>query len=81
MIKILFFAQLRERLGVSELILEVVPPTVSELRDVLSEKGKLWQELLQSGQCLAAVNQTISPDETTLNAGDEVAFFPPVTGG
>lgn len=81
MIKVLFFAQLRERLGVAELVLDFVPDTVKTLRDELSKKGTLWAELLQKENCLAAVNQTIAPNDTALNTNDEVAFFPPVTGG
>ena len=81
MLKILFFAQLRERLGVAHLEQSPVPPTVGALRTELSKQGELWLELLQKERCLAAVNQVIVGDDQTLQSGDEVAFFPPVTGG
>lgn len=81
MINILFFAQIRERLDCASLQLENVPATLKELRDKLSSKSELWAEILQSQAAIAAVNQTISGDDTALKDGDEVAFFPPVTGG
>jgi len=81
MLKVLFFAQLRERLDCSELQVERVPATLKDLRAQLAEKSELWCELLQSGMAIAAVNQTVCDDATVLQAGDEVAFFPPVTGG
>lgn len=81
LMKILFFGQLREQLGVAELLLSETPDTVHALRDVLASKGELWQQYLSSGNILVAVNQTISDFDTVLQADDEVAFFPPVTGG
>lgn len=81
MLKVLFFAQLRERLDCAYLELDSVPETVAQLRTKLGKTSPLWQELLHSDSAIAAVNQTISGNETTLSKGDEVAFFPPVTGG
>ncbi|MCF9378680.1 MoaD/ThiS family protein, partial [Klebsiella pneumoniae] len=40
-----------------------------------------WDMALEPGKLLAAVNQSIVPFDTELQDGDEVAFFPPVTGG
>jgi molybdopterin synthase sulfur carrier subunit len=45
-----------------------------------NQEGK-WDLALESGKLLAAVNQSIVPLEHALSDGDEVAFFPPVTGG
>ncbi|BDX06872.1 molybdopterin synthase sulfur carrier subunit [Planctobacterium marinum] len=81
MLTVLFFAQLREQLQCDKLELAEQPKTVSELRDILAQRSPLWKELLASGLAIAAVNQTISSDDVSLKAGDEVAFFPPVTGG
>lgn len=84
--KIVFFAQLRERLQTAELCLDStpgshLPQTVAELRKLLGERGALWRELLTAKQCLCAVNQVIVDDQQRLRSGDEIAFFPPVTGG
>lgn len=81
MLTVLFFAQLRERLKCDKLEISEHPKTVSELRNLLAQKSPLWKELIASEQAIAAVNQTISSDDVALKCGDEVAFFPPVTGG
>ncbi|MFA3792311.1 molybdopterin converting factor subunit 1 [Aliiglaciecola sp. SL4] len=79
--KILFFGQLREQLGVAELCLEERPNTVHALRELLAAKGEIWQQYLSSKHVLVAVNQTICDFDTAIEANDEIAFFPPVTGG
>ncbi|MDR9827958.1 molybdopterin synthase sulfur carrier subunit [Vibrio sp. FNV 38] len=81
MIKVLFFAQTRELVGQDELLLEQEFANVEALRAELAKRGDKWALALDSGKLLAAVNQSIVPLETALNAEDEVAFFPPVTGG
>ncbi|MDF2784888.1 MAG: moaD [Pantoea eucrina] len=81
MINVLFFAQVRELTGTSELTLTETYPDVAALRDALAQRGDRWALALESGRLLAAVNQTLVPMTHPLQAGDEVAFFPPVTGG
>ena len=83
MIKVLFFASYREQLNCNELKLdsEDQPATLSELRKQLSAKGSDWHEIMEDGRTLVAVNQAMTRKDTKLNDGDEVAFFPPVTGG
>ncbi|MHC2596363.1 molybdopterin synthase sulfur carrier subunit [Kluyvera sp. 1366] len=81
MIKVLFFAQVRELTGSASLDLQPDYADVATLRAALAEKGDRWALALESGKLLAAVNQTLVPMSHPLRAGDEVAFFPPVTGG
>ncbi|MGL4861298.1 MAG: molybdopterin synthase sulfur carrier subunit [Enterobacteriaceae bacterium] len=81
MIKILFFAQVRELTGTSQMTMPANYPTVESLRAALSERGDKWALALESGRLLTAVNQAITDLSHPLSAGDEVAFFPPVTGG
>lgn len=81
MIKVLFFAQVRELTGTASLDLEPAFADVATLRAALAKKGDRWALALESGKLLAAVNQTLVPMSHPLRAGDEVAFFPPVTGG
>ncbi len=85
MIKVLFFAQTRELVGVDSLELNEQFETVEALRVHLvamgTEKGGKWDLALQPGKLLAAVNQSIVPLDSEITSGDEVAFFPPVTGG
>ncbi|WP_421188455.1 molybdopterin synthase sulfur carrier subunit [Aeromonas sanarellii] len=81
MIKVLFFAQVRELVGCDELSLPCDYASADALRAALSERGDKWALALESGKLLVAVNQTLVPLDTPLKDGDEVAFFPPVTGG
>lgn len=81
MIRILFFAQVRELVGTDSLTLESAPATVEELRQQLAARGELWALALEEGKLLAAVNQTLVETTHPIADGDEVAFFPPVTGG
>ncbi len=84
MIEVLFFARLREQLGTAREQLEAAP----ELLDVGSVIEKLrgrcgvWEEVFGDGQTvLMAVNQQVANLTTPVKDGDEVAFFPQVTGG
>ncbi|AUI65718.1 MULTISPECIES: molybdopterin synthase sulfur carrier subunit [Glaesserella] len=81
MIKVLFFAQTRELVGVDSLEIKAEFATAEQLRQHLSERGDKWALALQAGKLLVAINQTISPLSAEIKDGDEVAFFPPVTGG
>jgi molybdopterin synthase sulfur carrier subunit len=81
-IQIKFFARLRDQLGCSELTLRVEPEAnVGSLRKLLDEQGEAFVKALRQGEVLCAVNHLQVSDEHPLNDGDEVAFFPPVTGG
>lgn len=84
MITVLYFARLREALGTgSEQI--ALPGNVRDLeglRALLIARGGAWEEELAPSKSLrAAVNQAMAHGDTRVADGDEVAFFPPVTGG
>lgn len=81
MIDILFFAQVREIIGVGSLQLHAEFINVEALRQSLCQRGDHWALALESGKLLVAVNQTLVDIDHPVKAGDEVAFFPPVTGG
>lgn len=81
MITVLFFAQVRELVGVERLTLDAGYNNVESLRRALAQRGGRWAQALDEDQLLAAVNQELVPREHSLASGDEVAFFPPVTGG
>jgi len=83
-VKVLFFASLREQLGSSaeEIELPSGVGTVAALRSHLIARGGAWQSALAEGKLVRmAVNQDMAPPSAAIEAGDEVAFFPPVTGG
>lgn len=82
MITVLFFAQLREQLQCDKLELEISSPTtISTLRGQLVEAHSDWNTFLGSDKLLFSVNQTLVKSTHQIQDGDEVAFFPPVTGG
>jgi molybdopterin synthase sulfur carrier subunit len=83
MIKVLYFASLRELLGVSaeEIRLNQPEISVTELVAQLVTRGAGWTSLSSNKNVRVAINQTVVNNEALIKAGDEVAFFPPVTGG
>lgn len=83
MLKLKFFASLREALCCSDeqLVLPDGVATLGALRARLAERGGEWRRLTESSSLRCAVNQVMAEDNTRLSDGDEVAFFPPVTGG
>jgi molybdopterin synthase sulfur carrier subunit len=81
MINILFFAQVRELVGTDRLTLDTDATTVEQLRQQLAAQDSRWALALEEGKLLIAVNQTLVSPDHPIVAGDEVAFFPPVTGG
>ena len=83
-VTLLYFASLRERLGRSreELALAAGTPTVATLVEQLRARDERFGEAFAPGRSWrVAVNQRMADAATALQAGDEVAFFPPVTGG
>jgi molybdopterin converting factor subunit 1 len=83
-VTILYFAWLRERTGLSQEELPLPPGvrTVTDLMAFLAERGPRHAEVFQGKRTVrCAVNQEFADPATDLQPGDEVAFFPPVTGG
>jgi sulfur-carrier protein len=85
MVTLLYFASLRESLGCSR---EQVPlpargvATVSTLVDALRSRDGAWPDAFAPGKSWrVAVNQQMADLATPIKPGDEIAFFPPVTGG
>lgn len=82
-VTVLFFAGLREALGSGREGLALPPGvvTVAGLRDFLAARGEPWSALANTKNLRVAVNQVMVGFDAAIKAGDEVAFFPPVTGG
>ncbi|MBK5939048.1 molybdopterin converting factor subunit 1 [Halochromatium roseum] len=83
MIQVRYFASLREQLGRdAEAIEPSTEASVAELRALLCARGEPWATALAPEQrILAAVNQEMARPDSRVADGDELAFFPPVTGG
>ena len=83
-LKVLYFAQLREKFGLAEESVQAPDSvrTIADLMQHLGARGGVWQETL--GGHLAfrvAMNQEMVSQQTALLDGAEVAIFRPVTGG
>lgn len=83
-VRLVYLARLREVFGRSGEGLEL-PPGVATVRDLtawLARRGDAWATELAPGRALrVAVNHDLATAETPVRPGDEVALFPPVTGG
>lgn len=84
-IQVRYFASVREKLGSGETVSPGsadAPRTVGELQDWLSRQSAAHAAALDETRGLrTALNQTLCMADELLSDGDEVAFFPPVTGG
>ncbi|MFV0679782.1 molybdopterin converting factor subunit 1 [Ottowia sp.] len=77
-----YFASIREAVGQGSEAVTTQAATVGALRDELMARGGAYAQTLARGKAVrAALNQDMCDDAAALAAGDEVAFFPPVTGG
>jgi molybdopterin synthase sulfur carrier subunit len=83
MIKICYFAKTRETVGKSEELLDLAggSATVASIIDILVARGAPYDSAFEDGRILAAINQEMTPLSAAVHDGDELAFFPPVTGG
>ena len=83
-VRILYFARLREDMGIAQELVDLPAKVcdVKGLRTQLVARGGASAAALGSGKAVrVSVNQDLARDDTPIKPGDEVAFFPPVTGG
>ena len=82
MIKVLFFGQLKDQLGVAGIEISIEHEVnVSHLLENIIQAHPQWASALYSETLLVAVDQVMARADTLLSGAAEVAFFPPVTGG
>jgi sulfur-carrier protein len=80
-VQVLYFASLKEALGTGSEMVELPAGvnTVGGLRDWLASHGR--DKLASAKNLRCAVNQDMAGADAIVRDGDEIAFFPPVTGG
>jgi len=77
-----YFASIREALGTGQEVLDTRAASLAALRDELIQRGEAYAGSLARGKSVRmALNQVMRQEDAALAEGDEVAFFPPVTGG
>lgn len=81
MLNVLFFASVREQLGIESLTCALAQNIDLLVSVLISEHGPEWEKVLRAPNIIVAVNHEVVSHEHVLHDGDEVAFFPPVTGG
>jgi molybdopterin synthase sulfur carrier subunit len=83
MITIKLFASLREALGESEFVFELTDGCrdVSSIKEALCARGSSWREALEQPNVVHALNHKVVWTDAVVKEGDELAFFPPMTGG
>ena len=83
MVRLRFFASLRETLGTGDEQLELPDSVrdVATLTGLLQNRGETWNSALSDPRLHVAINQEIVKRDAPVVDGDEIAWFPPVTGG
>ncbi len=83
-INILYFASFRETLDLDHESLELNDniKSISDLKTLLAERQNKWLDIFNpKNVVLTSINQTMAKNHSMINNNDEIAFFPPVTGG
>ncbi|TDH72680.1 hypothetical protein CCR75_002755 [Bremia lactucae] len=81
-IKVLYFASVREEIGVREEILEIVDTGIVTLASLRGLLIKMYPHVAAIIESIAlACNLEYSEDDMALQNGDEVALIPPISGG
>ena len=79
-LEIRLFATLRDRVGHNKISISIVEP--ADVRDLLAVVAETYPQLAPAlPTVLIAVNRAYAGEDTPIHSGDEVAFFPPVSGG
>lgn len=83
-VNILYFASFRERLKLDNETLELDDSikNIDDLKQLLASRDNAWQDVFSAdNNILISINQNMAKAHSLISNNDEIAFFPPVTGG
>lgn len=83
-VKLLYFAKIKELVGLDNETIDLPSNiiTFNELKNYFILRGAPWSEIfLPQNATRCALNQNLMDSNFTIEAGSEIAFFPPITGG
>ncbi len=84
MIEISYFASVREKLQIDSEQMEL-PTEIADISALIAflveQRDPLWGEVLNDSKMMVAVNKVVVDRKSVIHKGDEIAFFPPMTGG
>lgn len=82
-VKVMLFARLRDDISQPFIDIELPEPfTLAMLKHIISQQYSLLADEIQAGRVLTTVNQVLCYDEQlVITRADEIALFPPMTGG
>lgn len=78
---IIYFASIREQLGIEKETIKISFATLDELRQYLSKRGHDWQRILYDKETKVSQNHHITQWQAAIDKNSEIAIFPPMTGG
>ncbi len=83
-VTVLYFASFRERLNLEKETIDLTDDikTISNLKQLLAHRQDNWKDIFSADKnALTSINQSMAKDHSLISDQDEIAFFPPVTGG
>jgi sulfur-carrier protein len=83
-VKLLYFAKVKELVGLDNEIIDLPSSVINfdDLKHYLISRGAPWPEIfLPQNATRCALNQNLMNSNFNIEAGSEIAFFPPITGG
>ncbi len=83
-VSLLYFASFRERLNLENETIELNDniKNIADLKQLLAERNDVWHDIFNAdNNVLVSINQNMAKTHSAIANSDEIAFFPPVTGG
>ncbi len=81
-VSVRFFASFKEKVNKDRVVLSIAEgSTLADVMQTIKRQVKGSEDFLDSGTAIIAVNQEVARGDREIKDGDEIAIFPPVSGG